>query len=222
MQYGHHVCTMNCGPAVDSKAHFGDNGITAADRAIQAATVADNTPEEYQAAALKLARLDWEALALAMAVAQLCHKGQFDKGGEPYIWHVLRVGVKLLPDIDAAVAGVLHDVLEDCPLVTERELLHGAGGNLEIMRVLFLLKKEPGEDYTGYIRHLAVHPLARKVKIADLEDNLDPRRQALAGRAVGIHQIRNLRNKYEEARLYLLSLGSSGLVFNRRPQAFPG
>lgn len=206
MEYGHWHCTMNCGPAVDAKAHFGDNGITAADQAIRAASVVDNTPKEYQAAALKLASLDFEALRLAVYMAQLCHKGQFDKGGEPYIWHAMRVGVKLLPDIDAAVAGLLHDVLEDCPLVTEAELLYGAGGNQEILAVLKLLKKDKGEDYAGYIDRVATHPLARKVKMADLEDNLDPRRMALAasaGGAAGAVRVFTLEIKYKAALEYL-------------------
>lgn len=227
MEYGHHVCTMNCGPAV-TRVKGSASSVQplcpepcplSPDAAAQAAAVIDNTPGEYQAAAQALARLDWEALHTAMRVAQLCHKGQFDKGGEPYIWHVLRVGVKLLPDIDAAVAGVLHDVLEDCPLVTEAEVLYGAGGDREILTVLKLLKKGPGEDYGAYIKRAGSHPLARKVKLADLEDNLNPRRQELAARAVGADRILALRHKYEDAVVYL-SRGAA--LFNRRPQAFPG
>jgi hypothetical protein len=220
IQYGRLVCTMNCGPAITSKSHLGDNGITTADQIIQAATVVDDTPEEHQAAALKLARLDWEVLHTAMRVAQLCHKGQVDKGGEPYIWHVLRVGIKLLPDIDAAVAGVLHDVLEDCPLVTEAELLYGAGGNQEILHVLKLLKKEPDEDYGAYLERCESHPLARKVKLADLDDNLDPRRGRRAAFRVGPDRILALKNKYKAAVAFLEAEQPS--VLHSRPQDFPG
>ncbi len=206
MEFGHAVCTMNCGPAVApltiTEARAPESAMQ---RALKAATVVDATPEEFQVAAQALARLDWDALYTAIRVAQMCHRDQFDKGGEPYLWHVLRVGIKLLPAIDAAVAGVLHDVLEDCPLVTEAEVLYGAGGDRELLAVLRLLKKEKGEDYGRYIRRCSTHPVARLVKIADLEDNLKERRLDRAAKVVGREQITELRRKYQAALVYLRS-----------------
>ena len=61
---------------------------------------------------------DWlitDPLYLAIRLAASAHHNQLDKGGDPYLWHVLRVGISLLPDLDAAIVGVLHDVLEDSP-----------------------------------------------------------------------------------------------------------
>src|SRR5690242_11283204 len=50
----------------------------------------------------------------ALELAVEAHRHQTDKAGEPYAWHVIRVGASLLPDEEAAVVGLLHDVLEDC------------------------------------------------------------------------------------------------------------
>lgn len=114
----------------------------------------------------------------AIELAAGAHHGQTDKAGEPYLWHVLRVGTSLLPDVDAAVAGILHDVLEDCPYTADD--LAAAGVADPVIVALRLLCRDKHQPYEAYIAALAPHPLARKVKLADLADNLDPRRLAAA------------------------------------------
>lgn len=198
------------------EAHLGDNGLTVfeaapssfRDTVADQAAAVDNTPEEHTRVVRSLARLDWVALERCMQFAAIAHRNQFDKGGEPYLWHVLRVGIGLLPDIDAACCGVLHDVLEDCPGMNHAIVLDALRDDEELMRALKLLKKEKGEDYSVYIRRCGSHPLARKVKIADLHDNLDDRRQQRAIRAGHGDSIYSLRDKYEAALFYL----SSGLT----------
>jgi len=135
---------------------------------------------------------DIDHLRRAIAFACFAHNGQVDKVGEPYIWHCLRVGISLLPDVDAAIVGVLHDVLEDTefgaeslrPLVSE-----------ECFEALLELYRETGKAYEDYIRQVALNPLALKVKVADLTDN--SRADRLNKLAP---EVRNqLRNKYANA-----------------------
>jgi (p)ppGpp synthase/HD superfamily hydrolase len=51
-------------------------------------------------------------LERAIEIAVLAHKGQTDKGGNPYILHPLRVMMALDSETEKIV-GVLHDVVED-------------------------------------------------------------------------------------------------------------
>jgi len=50
----------------------------------------------------------------AIAIAVKLHTGMIDQAGVPYILHPLRVMSALSGD--AAIVGVLHDVVEDCPV----------------------------------------------------------------------------------------------------------
>ncbi len=153
----------------------------------------------------RLAWLDYLELSLAISLAAGAHAGQFDKAGEPYLWHVLRVGASLLPDLDAARVGILHDVREDCPQVTGEQIWSGLANDSELMPVLELLTRKPGQAYEDYILALSVDPLARKVKVADLRDNLDPRRLALAIEKIGPDKIGTLTARYRQA---LVTLGA--------------
>jgi len=68
------------------------------------------------------------------------------------------------------VVAVLHDVVEDTeytPAMIEDEF------NEEIRNAVEALTKQDGESYSEFIEHAAVNDLARKVKIADIEDNMD-------------------------------------------------
>ena len=131
-------------------------------------------------------RQELSQLLRAIDFAEQAHRYQVDKGGEPYLFHCLRVGISLLPDVDAAVIGVLHDVLEDTSWDPRES--KSLGLSRQQTEALNLLSRHPfisppsrrPPAYHAYIVRLSAHPLARKVKIADLQDNLDPRRLALA------------------------------------------
>ena len=54
--------------------------------------------------------------------ADKCHLGQFRKSGEPYIIHPLNTAIILTTvyaDSDTIIAGLLHDVIEDCGITKE-------------------------------------------------------------------------------------------------------
>jgi hypothetical protein len=110
-----------------------------------------------------------DAIALAVRV----HAGQTDKRGESYLLHVLRVMLRQSNDT-ARVVGVLHDSLEDTSLTLAD--LRAAGYGEEVCEAVECLTKQPDEAYEDMITRVAGNPLARQVKLADLDDNLDPTR----------------------------------------------
>jgi (p)ppGpp synthase/HD superfamily hydrolase len=109
----------------------------------------------------------------AIALAVEAHRGQRDKAGQTYILHPLRVMMRLETETERMVA-VLHDVVEDSPWTLER--LRGLGYPEQVLGALDCLTKREGETYEAFIERLLPHPLARRVKRADLEDNMDVRR----------------------------------------------
>ena len=113
-------------------------------------------------------------LERAIAIAAEAHAGQVDKGGAPYILHPLRV-MMATTDPEQRIVGVLHDVLEDCPEWTPSRL-RVAGFSEEIVAALVALTKQAGEVYPDFIERVKLNPLARRVKLADLDDNSDLRR----------------------------------------------
>lgn len=118
---------------------------------------------------------DFDFLHRAHMLAHMAHYAQFDKAGQPYMWHLLRVGYSLLPDVQAAAVGLNHDIFEDTP--TRREVVIGVLG-LQGCEAVEVLTHKDGEPYADYITRIANNPLATKVKIADLRDNLNPWRLA--------------------------------------------
>lgn len=113
-------------------------------------------------------------LETAIELAALAHRGQVDKKGQPYILHPLRVMQHCGPDHDAMIVGVLHDTIEDT-FVTE-ELLLDKGFSVEVVEAVYALTRRDGETYKEFIRRVATNPMARRVKIKDLEDNMSKER----------------------------------------------
>lgn len=113
-------------------------------------------------------------LDLAIKIAIDAHAGQVDKGGQPYILHPLRVMLAMETE-DERIVAVLHDVIEDTA-ITANDLYWMHGFKPSIMIAVVALTRCKNEDYFDFIRRCMGNPLARAVKIADIRDNLDPRR----------------------------------------------
>ena len=110
-------------------------------------------------------------LERAIEIAVEAHKGQVDKGGQPYILHPLRVMMSVDLELEKIVA-VLHDVVEDSNWTFEALLAEGF--SIEVIEALKSVTKEsPDEDYDSFIQRAIRNPIGRKVKIADIRDNLD-------------------------------------------------
>ena len=113
----------------------------------------------------------------AIELAARRHYGQLYSPGEPYLAHCLRVGLSLLSETNLAVAGILHDILEDTE-VTRIEL-HNTFGE-EITSLIVALTRLHSETYQEYIERVSWDKRVAIIKIADLSDNLgralsDPR-----------------------------------------------
>ena len=109
----------------------------------------------------------------AIALAVEAHRGQREKAGQPYILHVLRVMFRLDGEAERIVA-VLHDVVEDTGRTFDD--LRRLGYPDEVLAALECVTKREGESYDQFVARAASNPIARRVKLADLEDNLDLRR----------------------------------------------
>lgn len=111
----------------------------------------------------------------ALTIALKAHAGQLDKGGSVYILHPLRIMAKMTNDTERAVA-VLHDVLEDSSYSAE-DLLK-AGISNEVVAAVSAMTKEidiKGNSvaYDDYLAKVKSNALACRVKLVDLEDNMD-------------------------------------------------
>jgi (p)ppGpp synthase/HD superfamily hydrolase len=109
----------------------------------------------------------------AIALAVETHRGQVEKAGQPYCLHLLRVMFRLESEQER-MAGVLHDLVEDTPYTLDD--LRSMGYPDAVIEVLDCVTHRDGESYEEFIERIKPNPLARRVKIADLEDNMDLRR----------------------------------------------
>jgi (p)ppGpp synthase/HD superfamily hydrolase len=112
-------------------------------------------------------------LERAIQIAVQAHMGQKDKGGEPYILHPLRIMFKMHTDLERMVA-VLHDVVEDSEWTLDH--LRDEGFPDRVLAAVDCLTHRSNESYEDFIERVQVNILARTVKIADLQDNLDASR----------------------------------------------
>lgn len=115
----------------------------------------------------------WATIEDAIAIAANAHKGQTDKAGNSYILHPLRMMMQMKSET-AMIAAVLHDVVEDTAWTLEE--LREKGFSNEVLEAVECLTNRTGENYGEFIERVQENKIAREVKIADLEDNMNIRR----------------------------------------------
>lgn len=108
----------------------------------------------------------------AVGLANFHHSGHKDLAGRPYIEHVFGV-CALVSGIDEKIVALLHDILEDTKM-TEVELRRMMP--TWVADAVVAMTHVKGETYSAYIKRLSENRLARRVKIADLKNNLSPDR----------------------------------------------
>ena len=106
----------------------------------------------------------------AIEIASSSHAGQIDKAGQPYIFHPLRVMLRVNSEHEQ-MAAVLHDVVEDTSITIDD--LAREGFPIEVLRAIAALTKLPGETRLEAAARAAADPVARKVKLADNAENMD-------------------------------------------------
>lgn len=112
-------------------------------------------------------------LQVALEIAERAHRGKLDKRGEPKLFHPLRVLERVRhAGSEAVLAALLHDVVEDSQ--TTLEDLRQAGFSEAVVEAVDRLSRRKGEDYAAYVVRCGGDRLGRLVKLADLEDNLQP------------------------------------------------
>ena len=110
----------------------------------------------------------------AIAIAAQAHLGQIDRQGAPYVLHPLRMMFRLQSEAEKIVA-VLHDVVEDNP-DWDFDRLRQEGFSEEIIEAVDHVTRRDEETYEEFVERSAQNALARRVKLADLEDNMDIKR----------------------------------------------
>ena len=112
-----------------------------------------------------------DMISKASQMAYRAHSGQFRRDGvTPYIRHPEDVAKRVGDDPIAVAVAWLHDVLEDSSF-TLKDLLE-RGIPPEVVDAVYILTHRRDIKYEDYIAVIARHPIARKVKIADILSNL--------------------------------------------------
>ena len=121
----------------------------------------------------KIMEEEMGTLERAIELAVEHHKGQSDKAGKPYILHPLRLMMSVDKD-DEKIVAVMHDIVEDTEITLDD--LRNEGFSDEVLSAIECISKKDGEDYDSFIERISHNPLAIRVKLADLEDNMDKTR----------------------------------------------
>jgi len=116
-----------------------------------------------------------EMLSTMIMLATEGHFGQFDRGGNPYILHPLKVMHYLKStDEELQCIAVGHDLIEDTAMTYAT--LRERGISERVITGIKALTKERGESYDEYREKVKANIDAVQVKMCDLRHNSDIRR----------------------------------------------
>ncbi|MNM78198.1 Bifunctional (p)ppGpp synthase/hydrolase relA [compost metagenome] len=110
------------------------------------------------------------SLRETIQLVNIAFSGMYDGAGQPYIFHLTHVAEKF-KELSLQTVALLHDIVEDTDVSLEG--LRIAGYSEEIVEAIDAITKRKGEEYQDYLARVKANRLARKVKLADLEHNMD-------------------------------------------------
>ena len=111
-------------------------------------------------------------LSNMLMLATYKHAGQLDKSGQPYILHPLTVMHLLYTDDEELQCIALgHDLIEDTN--TTSWDLQNLGFTTRIIEGIEALTKNPLSDYASYKDQVKCNADAIRVKLCDLQHNMD-------------------------------------------------
>lgn len=106
----------------------------------------------------------------ALKLSFEAHKYQIDKSGMPYVYHPFHLAEQM-KDENTTIVALLHDVVEDTDITIDD--IRKIGFNEEVCEALKLMTHDDNVPYIEYVKKLKSNPIAKTVKIADLEHNSD-------------------------------------------------
>ena len=109
--------------------------------------------------------------AKTKAALKLCfeaHKNQTDKSGMSYVFHPFHLAEQM-KDEETTIAALLHDVVEDTDYTIAD--LEQMGFSSAVLDALKLLTHNDDTPYMEYVAKIKNNPIAKAVKLADLEHN---------------------------------------------------
>ena len=130
-----------------------------------------------------------------MHIAYRAHHGQLDKAGVPYIFHPIHLAEQM-EDETACCAALLHDVVEDTDYTLED--LEKLGFSPQVLEAVALLTHADDVPYLEYVAKLKHNPIAKAVKLADLDHNSDMTRLGPDD-----PRIPHFQEKYRKAKILL-------------------
>lgn len=109
----------------------------------------------------------------ALALVCWAFEGKPDKGGQPYINHLIHVWQAVKNkgyDLDYQLVAILHDILEDTKI--SYTFILEEFGVIVAQSVLYLTKSKD-RTIDEYTKNLSYDKISTVVKIEDLKHNLD-------------------------------------------------
>ena len=114
-----------------------------------------------------------DILRIAIPIAAAAHDDQTRFNGDPYIFHPIRV-MMAVEEYDQKIVAILHDVIEYTDItIGELAVMLDLDKESPIIQAIDCLTKKDDMDYSEYIQRIGFSHLTRKVKMADLKDNLN-------------------------------------------------
>ncbi len=134
----------------------------------------------------------------ARAVATRAHAGQKRWNGDPYITHPTRVAGSFygLSEVeDERVVALLHDVVEDTEITLDQ--LREFGFTEKQVEAIDSVTKRDKESYLDFVLRAKANSIGRRVKIADIKDNMSNLHEVFKDHPVREQRLR--REKYKLA-----------------------
>ena len=107
---------------------------------------------------------------MALKLCFAAHKDQQDKSGMPYVFHPFHLAEQMQTE-ETTIVALLHDVVEDTDYTLED--LAAMGFDPVVIEALTLLTHDENVPYMEYVRTIKDNPVAKAVKLADLQHNSD-------------------------------------------------
>ena len=107
---------------------------------------------------------------MALKLCFEAHKNQTDKSGMPYVFHPFHLAEQM-KDEATTIAALLHDVIEDTDYTMAD--LEKMGFPANVLEALELLTHNDDTPYMEYVAKIKDNPIAKAVKLVDLEHNSD-------------------------------------------------